>query len=157
MISFKDVRDLPEARRLGKFAAAALCVWVVGFILLMAALSVMGNEAERLADSDKVLSAGCIVKSYPVLNAPAGQEPVAALSAITDSLGLRERVTQMNSGPSGLVLEMNGLYPEELTRLIEEISRGGLSIRTADIRGMSSGGGKGGRLINVAIALEGSK
>lgn len=154
MIRFGDIRELPETKRLAKLAAAAAAVWLAGLILILCASSALEGKRERLADSDGVLYAGGVVKSYPAPGPAAGQEPVAAIASITDSLGLKERVAQMNSGPSGLVLQINGLYPEELTKLVEAVSDAGLSIRTADLRAMSAGSGRG-RLINATLALEG--
>jgi hypothetical protein len=156
VISLQDLRELPEAKRLAKLAAATACLWLVGLVLLFCASSASDEKRARLADCDGVLYAGGVVKSYPAQSAASGQEPVAAVASITDSLGLKERVAQMNSGPAGLTLQISSLYPEELTKFVEALSSAGLSVRTAEVRAMSSGGDKG-RLINVTLALEGER
>ena len=156
MIRLDDIRELPESRRLAKLAVVAACVWLAALVLLLCASSSLEAKRLRLADCGGVLYAGGVVKSYPAQGPASGQEPVAAVSSLTDSLGLRERVAQMNSGPSGLVLQLNGLYPDELTKFVEAVSDAGLSVRTAEVRAMSAGADKG-RLINVTLALEGER
>ena len=154
MIQLQDVRTMPEAKRLAKLAAIAGGIWLLGFILLSNALYMMHGREERLDECGRVLNAGSVIKSYPAMKVSEGREPVAAVTSITDSLQLKERVAQLNSGPSGLVIQINKLYPEELTKLIEELAAAGLSARTAEIRALSYGS-DGGRLINVTLALEG--
>lgn len=156
MISLQEVRDLPETRRLVRLAIVAACLWLVGLALLFCASSAADGKRARLADCSSILYAGGVIKSYPAQSAVSGQEPVAAVASITDSLGLKERVSQMNAGPSGLTLQVNSLYPDELTKFVEALSNAGLNVRTAEVRAMSAGGDKG-RLINVTLALEGQR
>ncbi|MFR5880159.1 MAG: hypothetical protein ACLUEQ_04770 [Cloacibacillus evryensis] len=62
-------------------------------------------------------------------------------------------VNQLASSPTGLVLQVNRLYHEELGKLVEDIQRNGLSVKTAELRLMT--GQKDGRLINVTLTIEG--
>ena len=62
-------------------------------------------------------------------------------------------MNQLASSPTGLVLQVNRLYHEELGKLVEDIQRNGLSVKTAELRLMT--GQKDGRLINVTLTIEG--
>ena len=100
---------------------------------------------------DSILKAASIVRSYPSFNTAASREPLSDISYVIDYLKLKDRVGQMSSGQSGLVLSIDRLHPEEFTALVESITEKGLYIKTAEIRAMSSG--KDGRLINVTFAI----
>ncbi len=152
MISFQELKSMPEANRLLKLVLFALLVWLLGLVFLLNANGISRQNKERLGETDSIMNAAVMIKSYPKQDTSPGREPLTAVSSIIDSLGLKDRVGQMNSGTSGIVLQVNGIYPDELTNFIEAILRNKLSIKTAEIRAMSSG--KEGRLINVTVALE---
>jgi len=80
---------------------------------------------------------------------------MSEISSVIDSLNLKDRIGQISSGAGGTVLQVNGLYIEELEDLISALSRRGLSVKTAEIRAMPYG--KGLRLINMTAVLEGVK
>ena len=155
MIALKDIRDLPEAKRLLKLACIAASLWGIGFVLMSGALFSLTSARLRLEESDRIINAANTVKSYPSRGDTAKSEPIAAVSALTDSLGFKDRVGQMSSSPSGLVVQINRLYPGELTKLVEELTKNGLEVKTAEIRAMRSE--KEGRLINITLAIAGER
>ncbi len=155
MIALKDIRDLPEAKRLLKLACIAASLWVIGFVLMSGALFSLNSARLRLEESDRIINAANTIKSYPNSGTDSKSEPIAAISALTDSLGLKDRVGQMSSSASGLVVQINRIYPEELTKLVEGLSKNGLEIKTAEIRAMRSE--KEGRLINITLAIVGER
>jgi len=113
----------------------------------------MRENEDRLNDAERVLNAAITVKSYPQQGTVFGKEPLSAVSEIIDKLGLQGKVNQLASSPTGLVLQVNRLYHEELGKLVEDIQRNGLSVKTAELRLMT--GQKDGRLINVTLTIEG--
>ncbi len=154
MIKFEELREIPEAVKLGKLAVFACGLWLLGLVVLSNALFLMHTNAERLREADGVLNVATVVKSYPARSYASGKEPLTAVSEIVDSLGVKDRVSQMSSSASGLVVQIDRLYPEELTNLAEGLSKSGLSVSTAEIRAAT---GKEGRLITATFALEGVK
>ena len=52
-------------------------------------------------------------------------------------------------------MQINRLYPGELTKLVEELTKNGLEVKTAEIRAMRSE--KEGRLINITLAIVGER
>jgi hypothetical protein len=153
IIRFQELKSMPEAQRLMKTGAVVLCVWILAFILLSNALFLKTSAAKRLTETDEIVSAAGVVKSYPTRKISAGKEPLSAVSNLLDTLSLRSRVSQMSSSASGLVLQVNDLYPGEVTALIDAISGSGLSVRTAEIRAIASN--QKGRLMTVSFVLEG--
>ena len=61
----------------------------------------------------------------------------------------------MSSASTGLVVQLDRLYPNELTGLVEEFSKSGLSITTAEIRAAVSV--KEGRTLTAVFSLEGAR
>lgn len=155
MIPLHELKNMPEAKKLGHLLLFVGLVWLLGFVLLSDALYILRHSKERLGEADSILNAATMIKSYPSHKTPEGKEPLSAISSVIDSLGLKERVAQMNSGASGLTLQVERLYPEEFTNLVESISINGLYIKTAEIRAISSG--KDGRLLNVTFAIGGEE
>ena len=129
MISFDELRAMPEAKRLRRVTLVAAAIWLAALLSLSAALSAMRENEDRLGDAERILNAAITVKSYP------------------------QQVNQLASSPAGLVLQVNRLYHEELGKLVEDIQRNGLSVKTAELRSLA--GQKDGRLINVTLTIEG--
>lgn len=153
MISFDELRAMPEAKRLRRVTLVAAAIWLAALLSLSAALSAMRENEDRLGDAERILNAAITVKSYPQQGAVSGKEPLSAVSEIIDKLGLQSKVNQLASSPAGLVLQVNRLYHEELGKLVEDIQRNGLSVKTAELRSLA--GQKDGRLINVTLTIEG--
>ena len=155
MTPLEGLCEMPESKRLRSAALVTLLIWAAALSVFSLALSALAENEEREADAGRVLSAAVKIKSYPSSAPSAGKEPLAALSEIVGKLGLQERVAQLASSPSGLVLQLNRLYGDEFSKLAEDLRRNGLSVKTAEIRALSSQ--KDGRLINVTLTVEGSR
>lgn len=153
MIRFQELKTMPEAQRLMKLALLVLCIWVFGLILLSNALFLKSSAQRRLVEADGVINAASAIKAYPSRSVTLGQEPLSAISSVLDSLKLRDRVSQMSSSATGLVLQVNDLYVGEMSGLIEAISNSGLTIRTAEIRAISTN--QSGRKMTISFVLEG--
>ena len=145
----EELRAMPDAKRLQRGLLAAALIWLAALAAFSFALSAMRENEDRLNDAERVLNAAITVKSYPQQGTVFGKEPLSAVSEIIDKLGLQGKVNQLASSPTGLVLQVNRLYHEELGKLVEDIQRNGLSVKTAELRLMT--GQKDGRLINVCL------
>jgi hypothetical protein len=77
-------------------------------------------------------------------------EPLGAISQIVDALGLGDRMTQLQSNPSGVVVQLEKLFGEELKDLLYSIENRGLVVRTAELRAMPA---EGGRVLNVTLMM----
>lgn len=155
MIPLGELKDLPEAKRLKAAALATLLIWSAAAAVFSFALSSLKENERLLSDSGRVLAAAVKIRSYPQLETTADKEPLAVLSEVVDKLGLQDRVAQLASSSSGLVLQLNRLYRDEFVKLAEDIGKNGLSVNTAEIRAFSSN--KDGRLINVTLTVIGAK
>lgn len=153
MISLDELREMPEAGRLKKALIFTSAVWGAALIALLFALSSLNANSERLTEAQHILDAAVTVRSYPKQAAASGAEPLTAVSAILDKLGLQTKVAQLASSPAGLMLQLNRLYPADTARLAEELQNAGLSVKTAEIRSLA--GKEDGRLLNVTLTLEG--
>ncbi|MDO4987838.1 MAG: type II secretion system protein GspM [Synergistes sp.] len=155
-IHYDEINSLPEAKRLHKAVVIAAVIWLVAVVVFVFALSAMSANRERLDEAGRVLNGAMTIKSYPALGTGAeGKEPLAALSEIVDKLGLQSNVVQMSSSSSGLLLQISRLYNDDFTKLIEDIDKNGLTIKTAEIRAVSSQ--KDGRLIDATVTIGGTK
>lgn len=155
MVNFDELRNVPAAAKLVKPAIFAVCLWLIGLVIFSKALFIIDGNRERMRESDIILNGATMIKSYPARGFSAGAEPLTAVSAIIDKLGVKDRVSKMSSASTGLVVQLDRLYPNELTGLVEEFSKSGLSITTAEIRAAVSV--KEGRTLTAVFSLEGAR
>jgi biopolymer transport protein ExbD len=153
MIKLEDLRRTPEAAKLGKTAAIAAGVWLIALIVFLAALSAANDNSDRLDEAETVTSAATVIKSYPVRTDESGNDSLSSAASVIDELGLKDRIGQLSSSASGLVIQADRLYPGEFTKLVSLLSEKGLNVNTAEVRAMQQSGQ--GRLISVTLAVGG--
>ena len=105
-------------------------------------------------EARRVLKAATELKSYPLDNSQYA-EPLSSVSAILDKSKLQPQVSQLSSSSTGLLLQINRLYPEEFRLLTEELSKSGLVVQTAEVRVLVAR--RDGKLLNVTMTIRGDK
>ena len=153
MISIDELKDNQQTRRLLKFGSFAFALWLLGILFTLSAVSKINDSVSASEEMDKILRAASVVKSYPTAAAVSEKDDMGAASQMFETLGLKDRVAQMSSAPSGFVVQINKLYQKELTSLVEALSGSGLSVKTAEIRAMPFA--NEGRLLNISVVFEG--
>ena len=155
-MTLSEFREMPEARKISRLLLLAAAVWLV-FLFLVLEIRDMGREIDRdLSTGDQIINNAIVYRSYPatartktVTNTT--EEPLTVLSQIVDALELRERMLQLQSNASGILLQLDKLYGDELEEFLTTIESRGLTIKTAEIRSMPSGEE---RLIGVTLLME---
>jgi hypothetical protein len=154
---FREILKDGDVRRPAYLCSAALIVWVLSIALTLssdASLSLVGMD---LSSSGRVLDYAMQLKALPragnvVTDIP--EEPLSALSDIINALGLRDRMQQLQSNPSGIVVQLERLYGSELGELLGSIENNGMSVKTAEIRALP---GDEGKVLNAVLTMEPAK
>ena len=147
----EEIRGLPETKKLTRLGLLALLVWTAGTALFLEASDILNSSKERIIDTGRILDAANTFYSYPSRNSAEGREPLSLLTDAINELSLKDRVGLMNSGSSGLTVQMTELNGEEFVSLLKRLSEKGLQVRTADIRAITSS--QKGRLINASMLI----
>ena len=147
----EEIRELPETKKLIRLGLLALLVWTVGAALFLEAAAVLNSSRERIVDAGRVLDAANTFYSYPSRTSAEGKEPLSLLTDAINELSLKDRVGLMNSGSSGLTVQMTELNGAEFVSFLKRLSEKGLQVNTADIRAITSA--QKGRLINASMLI----
>ncbi len=147
----EEIRGLPETKKLIRLGLLALLIWTVAAALFLEASAVLNSSKERVNDAGRVLAAANIFYSYPSRSSAGDKEPLSLLTDTINELGLKDRAGLMNSGSSGLTVQMNELNGAEFVSLLKRLSEKGLQVKTADIRAITSA--QKGRLINASMII----
>lgn len=135
-----EIRELPEARKLFKLILGAASLWILALILLLQALDLNTQARRDLADADRVVNASIVYKAHPSTNAPkpgsTADDPYAIVSEILASLGLEDRILQLSTQSSGVLLQVERLYGEEMAQLVTLFESQGLSVKTAELKAL---------------------
>lgn len=157
-MTLSEFREMPEARRISRLFLCAAVIWVLFLFLVMEIRDMAGQIDRDLSSGDQIINNAIVYRSYPATSqtkaAASGEEPLTVLSQIVDTLGLRERMLQLQSNASGILLQMDKLYGQELEEFLSTVESRGLSIKTAEIRSVPSGAD---RLIGVTLLMEQSR
>lgn len=149
-----NFETLPQYQKLKKALAAVIIVWLLFGIVFSYACTARDGSRERFMEARRVLKAATELKSYPLDNAQYA-EPLSSVSAILDKSKLQPKVSQLSSSSTGLLLQINRLYPEEFRILTEELSKSGLVVQTAEVRVLAAR--RDGKLLNVTMTIRGDK
>ena len=154
---FREILRDGDFRKPASLCAAALIVWILLIALMLSSDASFGIASADLSSSRRVLDYAMQLKALPragnvVTDIP--EEPLSALSNIIDALGLRDRMQQLQSNPSGIVVQLQRLYGDELGDLLGSIENNGLSVKTAEIRALPSEEGK---LLSATLTMEAAR
>ncbi|MDY9920313.1 MAG: hypothetical protein U2P59_00605 [Synergistota bacterium] len=146
-----EMRGLPETKKLIRLGLLALLVWTAGTALFLEASAILNSSKERIMDTGRILDAANTFYSYPSRSSAEGREPLSLLTDAINELNLKGQVGLMNSGSSGLTVQMTALNGAEFISFLKRLSEKGLQVRTADIRAINSA--QKGRLINASMLI----
>jgi len=147
----EEIRGLPETKKLIRLGLLALLVWTAGTAFFLEASSILNSSKDRVMDTRKILDAANTFYSYPSRTSAEGKEPLSLLTDVINELSLKDRVGLMNSGSSGLTVQMTELNGAEFVSFLKRLSEKGLQVNTADIRAITST--QKGRLINASMLM----
>ncbi len=147
----EEIRGLPETKKLIRLGLLALLVWTAGAAFFLEASAILNSSKERVMDTGKILDAANTFYSYPSRTSAEGKEPLSLLTDVINELSLKDRVGLMNSGSSGLTVQMTELNGAEFVSLLKRLSEKGLQVKTSDIRAITSV--QKGRLINSSMLI----
>jgi len=147
----EEIRGLPETKKLIRLGLLALLVWTAGTAFFLEASSILNSSKDRVMDTRKILDAANTFYSYPSRTSAEGKEPLSLLTDVINELSLKDRVGLMNSGSSGLTVQMTELNGAEFVSFLKRLSEKGLQVNTADIRAITSA--QKGRLINASMLI----
>ena len=147
----EEIKGLLQTKKLVRLVLLSALIWTVGIVLFAEAAIVLNNNRDRLLDTGKILNAANIYRSYPSRTSAEGKEPLSALSDTIEELGFKDRAGLVNSGSSGLTVQITELNGAEFTSFLSLLSKKGLQVKTAEIRAITSS--QKGRLINASILI----
>lgn len=147
----EEIKGLLQTKKLVRLVLLSALIWTVGIVLFTEAAIVLNNSSDRLLDTAKILNAANIYRSYPSRTSAEGKEPLSALSDAIGELNLKDRAGLVNSGSSGLTVQITELNGAEFTSFLSLLSKKGLQVKTAEIRAITSS--QKGRLINASILI----
>jgi hypothetical protein len=153
MTRIPEILKDADFRRPLYLSCAAAAMWVVLFIFAWSLVSSGNLMNLDISSSDRVLDYAMQFRALPrteIPKAASAEDPLSVLSQIVDVLGLRDRVQQLQSNPSGVVIQLEKLYGDELGELLYSIENRGIDIKTAEIRALPS---EGGRILNVTLMM----
>lgn len=126
-------------------ALLCLLVWSAGFLWRADARSV---DARAAVQEGRFLQLMRTLSQYQALPHKEEKKEISAvdalgaLSRMLDRLALRDRVAQFASSGTGIAVQVERLYGEELGRLLQELGAEGFSVRSAELKVLPFGGEK---------------
>jgi hypothetical protein len=145
---------MPDSRRLFSLMALAVAVWAAAAVLMFRIADVNMSLKERLDSGDRIINAASVYRSYPKKGLdqarPAEKDPMSVITGVVQMLGMGERMS-IHSDPSGISVQLDRLYGNELREFLNTMESRGLKVRTAEIKALPSGGE---RLLSVILQME---
>ncbi|MDR1944514.1 MAG: hypothetical protein LBQ19_06795 [Synergistaceae bacterium] len=146
MITLGEIREMPEARKLFTLYLTAFILWAILIALLLKIGGMEGEISRSLSAGDQIINAASVYRSYPVAEkqASAGQgaDTFNIVSEITDALGLGVRRSQLQASASGVSLQLDRIYGQEMAEFLKTAEERGLRVKTAEIKALPSNEGR---------------
>jgi len=133
--------------------ALAVLVWTAFFAVLASSGASGVRMSSEAAYGSRVLDYAMKFRALPRKGLAPEQaaDPLGALSQIVDALSLRDRMRQLQSNQSGVLIQLDKIYGAEMSEFLSAAENRGLYIRTAEIRALPGGES---RVLNASFMLE---
>ena len=155
MSFFRDAYESPEWRRLARVYLLAAAVWIALVFFLVRISETAIRITGDIGSGELIIGNALTYRAYPGTSKKTSSvreaEPLTVLSDIIDTLNLRERVQQLQANSSGVLVQLERVYGEELRELLLTLDSRGLQIKTAEIKALPSGDV---RLLSITLLLE---
>ncbi|GHV27874.1 hypothetical protein FACS1894167_03680 [Synergistales bacterium] len=154
MISVSELRDAPDTRRLLYIFGAAFVMWLIVIALAIQLTGSAGDISRSVIDGGQIIRSGAAYRaalSGGAVVSESGENTLGSATSITDALGLRDRVRQLQSNSAGVSIQIDGLYGSEANSLIDEFEKKGVRIKTAEIKSLVN---KDGTTLSATFLLE---
>lgn len=155
MITLNELKEMPEARKLLRLFSVSLLIWLFAIVLLLQVRHMTGTLSSNLSSGNLILNAASTHKSFPAsqTNASAVSEgdALSVVSDVLEALQLRDRALQLQSNASGVLLQLERIYGDEMHEFLVTMESRGLRIKTAEIKVLPEGDD---RLLSATYLLE---
>lgn len=155
MINFSEIREMPEARKLFKLYGLVSGTWIIALVLLLYVYSFGSAVSSELYVGERILDIAAKYRSYPAsaqsTATDTGEDPLSLVSDIAETLNMRDRVQQLQSDQSGVMLQVERIYGDEMVKFLSTAESRGLNVKTAEIKALPSGDD---RLLGATFLLE---
>ncbi|MDL2263301.1 hypothetical protein LJC31_01470 [Synergistaceae bacterium OttesenSCG-928-I11] len=151
-----ELREMPETRKLTLIYLLAVLLWIALLFLLFRIYDTSHSLRTSLNTGDQIVNNAILYqasssKGSSIPTQAIRGEPLSVLSEIVNTLGLRDRMVQLQSNVSGISLQLERVYGEELKDFLLTLDSRGLKIKTAELKALPVDNE---RLLAVTLLLE---
>ena len=151
-----ELREMPETRKLTLLYLFAVLLCVVLLFLLFRISGASYTLRTSLNVGDQIVNNAILYQASSSKGSSTSTqtirgEPLSVLSEIVNTLGLRDRMVQLQSNVSGVSLQLERVYGEELKDFLLTLDSRGLKIKTAELKALPVDDE---RLLTVTLLLE---
>ena len=141
MISLSELKEMPESKRLLRLTVTAVLLWGLGFVILFCVWIADGNMERALRDKGTIIDRAVRYRAFPASDGAKTVEgdAISLVSDIVETLNMRDRVQQLQSNASGVLLQLERIYGAEMKELLSTMESRGLKIKTAEIKALPVG------------------
>ena len=140
MISWREIKDSPDIRRVFSTLLLGISLWGAGVVFLSNTAALDRSAMEALRESDTIIQSASVYRSFPSVGqntAPvSGVEAMSDVSRIVEELKLRDKMQQLNSSPTGLSLQFERLYKNEFFDLLSALQKRGLTLKMVEMKAL---------------------
>lgn len=156
MTVIDELRSMPEIRRLTITYAVVAVLWIALLFAILKVSDLSRDIGGDLSAGDQIISSALVYHADPGGSSQAQTQTftgdaLSVISEIVSTLGMRERMTQLQSNMSGISLQFEKLYGDELKDFLTALDNRGLKVQNGEIRALPSGDD---RLLNAALLVE---
>ena len=154
MLTWQELKNQPEAKRLFSSMLIATLLWVLAGVLLISVLEADRQARQKISEANTIIQLGSQYRAHGASEGASTKEgdELTVVTEIIEKMGLRDKVVQIGSAQKGVSVQIDGLYKDEFEGLLSELTKRGLSIKSAELRALPV---KEERLWNVNLVLAG--
>lgn len=144
---FGSLVSIPGLKKIALLFGGCLLIWGSSFYFLQQKQDLVSRISLQERRFGELLE---LAREYKSISVPMGQEdpsiwkdqdPIEIISSTLEKVGLKANLVQLSVLSSGVNVQLERLYGEDLGTFIQQIRLKGLEISSAEIKGLPDGDG----------------
>ena len=140
MISWQEIKNSPDIRRMSSTLLLGIFLWIAGFVFLSNTAELDQSAMDALHEANTIIQSASLYRSFPQgaqSTAPvSGVEVMSEVSRIVEEMKLRDKMQQLTSSPTGVSLQFERLYKNEFFDLLSALVKRGLTLKMVEMKAL---------------------
>lgn len=140
MISWQEIKNSPDARRISSMLLLGGSLWAMGFVFLLNTSDLDRSMGDALYEAKTIIQSASEYRAFALeqKGAPpvSEAEAMSEVARIVEEMKLRDKMQQLAGSPTGISLQLERLYKNKFFDLLSALVKRGMTLKMVEMKAL---------------------